>query len=70
MYCILEGSELFVSLILFSILQVFSYLVTSFFLIQSFGMLIQIISVLTRAGKTDVTFVETNCLVFSSSSLK
>lgn len=70
MYCILEGSELFVSLILFSVLQVFSYLVTSFFLIQSFGMLIQRIPVLRRAGKTGITFVETNCLVFSSSSLK
>lgn len=57
MYCILEGSELFVSLILFSVLQVLSYLATSFFLMQSFGMLIQRISVLRRIGKTDVTSV-------------
>lgn len=57
MYCIIEGSELFVSLILFSALQVLSYLATSFFLMQSFGMLIQRISVLRRIGKTDVTSV-------------
>lgn len=70
MYYILEEPELFVSLILFSVSQVISYLVTSFFLIQSLGTLIQRISVLRRAGKTGVTFVETNCLVFLSSSLK
>lgn len=57
MYCIIEGSELFVPLILFSVLQVLSYLATSFFLMQSFGMLIQRISVLRRIGKTDVTSV-------------
>lgn len=57
MYCIIEGSELFVSLILFSVLQVLSYLATSFFLMRSFGMLIQRISVLRRIGKTDVKSV-------------
>lgn len=55
----LRGTWQFVSLTLFAILQVFSYVVTSFFLIQFFGMLIQTIFALRRAGKADVTFVVT-----------
>lgn len=55
----LRGTWQFVPLILFFMLQVFSYLVTSFFLMQFFGMLIQIIFTLRRAGKADITFVVT-----------
>lgn len=63
----LRGPWQLVSFILLSVLQVFSYLATSFFLIQFLGMLIQTIFALRSTGKTDVVI---NCLIFSSSSLE
>lgn len=55
----LRGMWQFVSLILFSAVKLFSYLATSFFLLQFFRMLIQTIFALRRAGKADVAFVVT-----------
>lgn len=54
----LRGTWQFVSLILFSVVQVF-YLVTYFFLIQFFRMLIKTTFAFKRAGKAGITFVMT-----------
>lgn len=60
MYCILKGSELFVSLI-FCTAGV--PILGNFFLLESFGMLIQGISVLRRATKADITVETLPCLL-------
>lgn len=67
MYCVLKGSELFASLI-FCISGV--PILGNCFLQESFGMLIQGISVLRRAGKADVTVETLPCLLLFLSYIK
>lgn len=67
MYCILKGSELSVSLI-FCIAGVL--ILGNVFLLESFGMLIQGISVLRRAGKADVTVETLPCFLLFLSYIK